>query len=78
MLVSALQVGIQEKTTFVQNGKQLSGAALYSSVIEIAAAIELFLLFTGTLVLFHHASPPAAPRKQDDSQLLADVLSQDA
>ena len=73
-----LQVGVQEKTTFVQNGMQLSGAALYSSVIQLAAAIQIFLLLTGILVLFHHASPPAPARKQGESQLLADVLSQEA
>lgn len=76
-----VQVGVQEKTTFVQTGMALSGSALYSSVIQLAAAIQIFLLLTGILVLFHHAAPPTAPRKQNDSQLLADVLtssSQDA
>ena len=62
----------------MQNGMQLSGAGLYSSVIQLAAAIQIFLLLTGVLVLFHHSSPPAPARKSGDSQLLADVLSQEA
>ena len=38
------QVGIQEKTAFVAQGKKLSGAALYSPIISIPAAIELLLV----------------------------------
>ena len=72
-----LQVGVQEKTTFVQNGMQLSGSALYSSVIQLAAVIQVFLFLTATFVLFHHAGPPAPTRKTgDNSQLLPDVMSQ--
>ena len=74
-----LQVGVQEKTTFVQNGMQLKGAALYSSVIQLAAAIQVFLFVTAILVLYHHAAPPSAnKRSNDNSQLLPDVISQEA
>ena len=74
-----LQVGVQEKTTFVQKGMQLKGAALYSSVIQLAAAIQVFLFVTAILVLYHHAAPPAAnKRSNDSSQLLPDVISQEA
>ncbi len=38
------QVGIQEKTAFVAQGKKLSGAALYSPIISIPATIELLLV----------------------------------
>ncbi len=80
MLISTcsllLQVGVQEKTTFVQNGMQLSGSALYSSVIQLAAVIQVFLFLTGTLVLFHHAGPAAPSRKTgDNSQLLAYIIT---
>ena len=74
-----LQVGVQEKTTFVQNGMQLKGAALYSSVIQLAAAIQVCLFVTGILVLYHHAAPPAGnKRSNDNSELLPDVMSQEA
>lgn len=74
-----LQVGVQEKTTFVQNGMQLKGAALYSSVIQLAAAIQVFLFVTAILVLYHHAAPAATnKRSNDSSQLLPDVISQEA
>ena len=74
-----LQVGVQEKTTFVQNSMQLKGAALYSSVIQLAAAIQVFLFVTAILVLYHHAAPPSAnKRSNDSSQLLPDVISQEA
>ncbi len=74
-----LQVGVQEKTTFVQQGMALSGSALYSSVIQIAAVIQIFLFLTATLVLLHHVGSPASTRKSsDNSQLLPDVISQEA
>ena len=74
-----LQVGVQEKTTFVQNGMQLSGAALYSSVISTAAAIQVFLFVTGILVLYHHASPPSGNKKSNDSShLIPDMVSQES
>lgn len=77
--LATMAVGIQEKTTFVQTGMQLSGSALYSSVVQLAAVIQIFLFFTATLVLFHHAGPPASTRKAgDNSQLLPDVISQES
>ena len=58
---------------------QLSGAALYSSVVRIAAAIQVFLFVTGILVLYHHAASPAGNKKSNDgSLLLPDVVSQEA
>lgn len=77
-LTCVLQVGVQEKTTFVQNGMQLKGAALYSSVIQLAAAIQVFLFVTNILVLYHHAAPPATnKRSNDNSELLPDVITQE-
>ncbi|KAL3135516.1 hypothetical protein ABBQ38_005996 [Trebouxia sp. C0009 RCD-2024] len=77
--LATMAVGVQEKTTFVQNGMQLKGAALYSSVIQLAAAIQVFLFVTGILVLYHHAAPSAVnKRSNDNSELLPDVISQEA
>lgn len=51
------QVGIQEKVGFVVSAKGLSGAGLYSGVVRLPAAIEVFLVLTGLLVMWHHLAP---------------------
>ena len=51
------QVGIQEKVGFVVSAKKLSGAGLYSGMVRLPAAIEVFLVLTGLLVMWHHLAP---------------------
>lgn len=71
----SMQVGIQEKTTFMQDGMKLQGSALYRSYLKIPATLQLLLALTGLFVLYHHA-PSAAARKTDDdtTTLLEDAL----
>lgn len=52
-----LQVGIQEKCTFIQ---LLQKPNVYSAVLRLPAVLQLLLAATAMAVLFHHA-PPAAP-----------------
>ena len=52
-----VQVGIQEKVGFVVSAKGLAGAGLYSGVVRLPAAIEVFLVLTGLLVMWHHLAP---------------------
>lgn len=40
----AAQVGIQEKTAFVVQGKGIAGGALYKPIVSIPATIELLLV----------------------------------
>lgn len=65
-----LQTGIQEKTTFVQNGKSLSGGALFSDTLKIPASLLLLLAFTGILVLYHHMPGPQSKEVRNDDVLL--------
>ena len=41
---AAAQVGVQEKTAFVVQGKKLSGGQLYQPIVSIPATIELLLV----------------------------------
>ena len=71
-----MQTGIQEKTTFLQNGMKLSGSQLYSDNLTIPASLLLLLAFTGLLVLYHH-TPTAvqdskAPNVHEQNQLLGE------
>ena len=52
-----LQVGIQEKVQFLVAAKKLSGAGLYSATVHLPATIEVFLVLTGLLVMYHHLTP---------------------
>ena len=63
-------MGIQEKTTFVQQGKSLSGAALFTDYLKIPAALQLLLAFTGLLVLYHHVPNPPTKEVNDGAVLL--------
>lgn len=65
-----VQVGIQEKTTFVQQMKSLSGAALFSDNFKLPAALNLLIAFTGLLVLYHHVPDTTAKQSYDDGGLL--------
>jgi hypothetical protein len=56
-----LQVGLQEKATFLQTfGKK----AVYSSFIRLPALAELLLVATVLLVLYHYAAPSRRPQVQ--------------
>jgi hypothetical protein len=70
--VLAVQVGIQEKTTFMQLGNHLPGSALYNSYLKIPASLQLLVAFTGLFVLYHHAPGPAG--KVPDNALLEEEL----
>lgn len=66
----SLQMGIQEKTTFVQMGKSLQGAGLFSDYLKIPASLVLLLAFTGIFVLYHHMPGPQVKTANDDAVLL--------
>lgn len=57
-----MQTGIQEKTTFLQSSKKLSGSQLFTDDLKIPASLLLLLAFTGLLVLYQHT--PAAAQEQ--------------
>lgn len=56
MLCGPVQVGIQEKCTFIQ---LIQKPSVYSGVIRLPAVLQLFLAFTAMAVLYHHVAPPA-------------------
>ena len=61
-----LQVGVQEKTAFVQAyGKP---ASLYAPIMCLPAVIQVLLLLTAMAVLFHHAPPAAAQHAPQSPQ----------
>lgn len=51
-----MQVGIQEKTTFVQTSQKPS---LFAAVMKLPATLNLLLALTTMAVLYHHAAPAA-------------------
>ena len=57
--LATMAVGVQEKTTFVQAS---TNPPLFSSVMRLPGAILVFLLLTGAVVLFHHATPASGWR----------------
>ncbi|KAK9814792.1 hypothetical protein WJX72_011556 [[Myrmecia] bisecta] len=78
--LATMAAGIQEKTTFLQMGKKLTGEALFGAEMRIPAALQLLLIFTGLLVLFHHQPPaanttPRRPVREGDGSFLDDDSS---
>lgn len=68
---SALQTGIQEKTTLVQLMRKLSAPQLRGATITLPAALLLMLAALGVLVMYHHTdAQPANMKGTDDSALL--------
>lgn len=64
--MATIATGVQEKTTFVQMGKKLSGEQVFDPIMRLPATIVLMLALTALLVLFHHA-PPAAPPSEKET-----------
>jgi len=58
MGLAAMATGIQEKTTFLQAGKGLSGDALFGAVIRLPGVALLLLALLACLVLFHQVRLP--------------------
>lgn len=48
-----VQTGLQEKVTFLQMGKGLSGDALFGAVVRLPAVLQLALALLAVLVLYH-------------------------
>ena len=70
-----MQVGIQEKTTFLQQGNKWQGAALFTDNLKIPAALLLLIAFTGILVLYHHVPPPMTKGSNNDRVLLEEEVA---
>jgi len=64
------QVGIQEKVQFVVGAKKLSGAGLFTATVRLPAAIEVFLVLTGILVMWHHFAPSKAASSESSTSAL--------
>lgn len=54
-----MQVGIQEKSTFVQLGAKLNAKGLRQPIMTLPGAIVLLLAVLGILVLAHHSAADA-------------------
>ena len=66
-----MQVGIQEKVQFVVAAKGLSGDGLYNGTVRLPATIEVFLVLTGILVMWHHLAPMKATAESTTAPLLS-------
>ncbi|KAF5837034.1 eukaryotic cytochrome b561-domain-containing protein [Dunaliella salina] len=64
MGLAAMATGIQEKTTFLQTGKGLSGDALYGGIIVLPGVALLMLALLACLVLFHQ-TPTVKPQSAE-------------
>ena len=71
MHAALVQVGIQEKVQFVVAAKGLSGHALYNGTVRLPATIEVFLVLTGILVMWHHLAPMKATAGSSTAPLLS-------
>eukprot|EP00197_Chlamydomonas_leiostraca_P002725 CAMPEP_0202857748 /NCGR_PEP_ID=MMETSP1391-20130828/565_1 /ASSEMBLY_ACC=CAM_ASM_000867 /TAXON_ID=1034604 /ORGANISM="Chlamydomonas leiostraca, Strain SAG 11-49" /LENGTH=268 /DNA_ID=CAMNT_0049536589 /DNA_START=138 /DNA_END=944 /DNA_ORIENTATION=+ len=65
--LAAMATGLQEKVTFLQLGKALSGDALYGAVIRLPAVAVVLLVVLAVSVLYHQV-PPAQPLNTDKTQ----------
>ena len=52
---------------FVVGAKKLSGAGLFTATVRLPAAIEVFLVLTGILVMWHHFAPSKAVSASETS-----------
>ncbi|GAX77908.1 hypothetical protein CEUSTIGMA_g5350.t1 [Chlamydomonas eustigma] len=74
MGVAAMATGIQEKVTFIQMGKALSGVDLYSNLVRIPAIILVLLPLLAMAVLYHQAPSAAASTSASEHYLKESLL----
>ncbi|PNW74130.1 hypothetical protein CHLRE_13g586600v5 [Chlamydomonas reinhardtii] len=57
--LGAIATGLQEKITFMQMSKVVTGAALYGPAVRVPAAVLVLLVVLAALVLYFQVPPPA-------------------
>ena len=70
-----MQTGIQEKTTLVQTLMKPPGG-MRTAYFTLPALLELLVMLTGILVLFHHKSVSKGKGNQDAQQAFLEEGSQ--
>ena len=72
---TVVQVGLQEKTTFLQLGKGLKNPQLRTAIMVLPALLQLLIAALGTLVLFAHSGirPMSVKARQTDDSVLLET-----